>query len=450
MMKYLLLITLLLLNSMVFAQTYVSPGPGTLSMAVADAIDGDVLELVAGGEYTESVAFNFGVITDKAITIKVEGDIPEEKAKLRVITPADGTTTRMFFRVGQGGSLALHDIEFDGTTETVEKAEYLIQFYMGDGGAVTVNTIRVENCWVHDLVDAAIHAGSSDMKGNLIVDSTFVDNCVFERTGTSVYYKYCGANFLSVTNSTFNTISSYGIRVAGPNESAMPDNTPRTIIDHTTWYNIGTEDGREIILLEKGPNLNPWTVSNTICVKQINKDKVAINLKETITDDLAEIYNVCLWDVGTINWRNHPVQDTIYVDPGFADPDNGDFTLPSGSPLLSFGSDGGPIGDPRWGMNASSVTKAGKSSPITFALDQNYPNPFNPATSIAFRMETNGHANLTVFDFLGREIATLVNGNVSAGVHKVTFDASTLPSGIYLYRLKVEGQTLTRKMTLLQ
>jgi hypothetical protein len=317
-------------------------------------------------------------------------------------------------------------------------------------GPANIKMIRVENCYIHDLTSDVIAAGNSDMRGNVIVDSTFVDNCIMENTATSVYYKYAGANFVKVTNSTFHNLNSYGIRIAGPGESNLPNNTPTVVIDHTTWYNIGVgDDQREIIQLEKGPNLNPWTVTNSIFVKQVNKDRTVINLKETTGDALATVTNICLWDVGKINWRSHTVRDTITMDPEFADPDNGDFTLPVGSLILKFGSDGGPIGDLRWATNATSVKRKENALPGEFSLRQNYPNPFNPTTMISFILENAGQTKLTVYDFLGREIAVLVNSKLSAGEHKISFDADKLPSGIYLYCLKSAGQTLTKKMTVL-
>jgi hypothetical protein len=84
-------------------------------------------------------------------------------------------------------------------------------------------------------------------------------------------------------------------------------------------------------------------------------------------------------------------------------------------------------------------------------LKQNYPNPFNPATTIEFTLAERGNVTLKVFDMLGREVATLVDGELNAGVlYKETFDASKLSSGIYIYRLKTEKSSLVRKLMLMK
>ncbi len=75
------------------------------------------------------------------------------------------------------------------------------------------------------------------------------------------------------------------------------------------------------------------------------------------------------------------------------------------------------------------------TNPNKFTISQNYPNPFNPATTIAYDMPFSGTVKLVVFDNIGREVATLVNGNVNAGYYKVAFNASALPSGVYFYKV---------------
>ncbi|HEX7070344.1 MAG TPA: T9SS type A sorting domain-containing protein [Rhodothermales bacterium] len=83
-------------------------------------------------------------------------------------------------------------------------------------------------------------------------------------------------------------------------------------------------------------------------------------------------------------------------------------------------------------------------------LLQNYPNPFQGYTSIAFTLARPEDVRLEVFDAMGRRVGTLVNGHVSAGLHRVAFDAESLPSGVYFYRLLSGNSAQTRLMTLVR
>ncbi len=88
--------------------------------------------------------------------------------------------------------------------------------------------------------------------------------------------------------------------------------------------------------------------------------------------------------------------------------------------------------------------------PHIVRLDQNNPNPFNPSTNIRYFVSQAGHARMTVFDLAGHRVATLVDGPVQAGWHTLRFDASTLPSGMYMYRIESGGQVQTKSMVLMK
>ncbi|HEY3295084.1 MAG TPA: T9SS type A sorting domain-containing protein [bacterium] len=85
-----------------------------------------------------------------------------------------------------------------------------------------------------------------------------------------------------------------------------------------------------------------------------------------------------------------------------------------------------------------------------YSLYQNYPNPFNPTTTIAFDLVRDGPVSLKVFNIVGEEVVTLASGPVQRGHHVVQFDASKLPSGVYLYRLNTGEYTAVRKMLLMK
>jgi hypothetical protein len=107
-------------------------------------------------------------------------------------------------------------------------------------------------------------------------------------------------------------------------------------------------------------------------------------------------------------------------------------------------------GTTRFVIKFASNRLSNSETPIYLSLKQNYPNPFNPTTQITYELPQENNVLLEVFDMAGRQVATLVNQNMSAGTHTVNFDASDLSSGIYMYRLQAGSTVLTRKLTLVK
>jgi hypothetical protein len=103
-------------------------------------------------------------------------------------------------------------------------------------------------------------------------------------------------------------------------------------------------------------------------------------------------------------------------------------------------------------VNADPTTEVAEagSSPEGYILYQNYPNPFNMGTSIRFNLREAGYVSLKVFDLLGREVASLVDGDRSAGEHAVGFNIPSISSGTYFCRLVVNGFVETKSMTALK
>ena len=107
---------------------------------------------------------------------------------------------------------------------------------------------------------------------------------------------------------------------------------------------------------------------------------------------------------------------------------------------------------PRYFTIASSISGSELQGilPSSYALSQNYPNPFNPTTTIQFAIPQPGSVTLTIFDVLGREIASLADGFRNAGIYSVTWNATNVASGIYFYRLNAGTFTATKKLILLR
>ncbi len=96
----------------------------------------------------------------------------------------------------------------------------------------------------------------------------------------------------------------------------------------------------------------------------------------------------------------------------------------------------------------TSIEEDEKPLPGGFTLAQNYPNPFNPETVIRFELPTAGFAKGVVYDILGKEVATLVDGEIPAGEHRLSFNGANLPSGVYIFRLVSGKNSSSIKMLL--
>ena len=123
------------------------------------------------------------------------------------------------------------------------------------------------------------------------------------------------------------------------------------------------------------------------------------------------------------------------------------------APILAAGEGEGPGGDQDFiavGLGGGSAVGSEDVIPGTFGLSQNYPNPFNPSTSISYTIANRQQVVLKIYDLLGSEVATLVNGIQDAGKHEVTWNATGVPSGVYFYRLSTNGFVQTRKLLLLR
>ncbi len=102
------------------------------------------------------------------------------------------------------------------------------------------------------------------------------------------------------------------------------------------------------------------------------------------------------------------------------------------------------------GSTPATLVKAPAQLPGNFTLSQNYPNPFNPSTQIQFSVPRAGFVSLKVYDMLGREVATLVHQELTPSSYSITWNASNVASGVYLYKLDAGNYSVTKKMVLMK
>ena len=149
-----------------------------------------------------------------------------------------------------------------------------------------------------------------------------------------------------------------------------------------------------------------------------------------------------------VPWENKdtPVPGPITVSLTTYVVSSGTFTVPVEvtDPLYGYRVLIRPVGIP------DDVEPTRNMVPHDYALSQNYPNPFNPTTTIDYQISKNSFVTLKVYDSLGREVATLVNKQISPGKYSVKFDGSNLSSGIYFYRLHTGLFVKTKKLFLLK
>jgi len=207
--------------------------------------------------------------------------------------------------------------------------------------------------------------------------------------------------------------------IAGTNTSASPQ-----IID--VWVDVTLPNGATF-----GPVLGPLMNFSLPANFSINRDR-------TLTVSAASpagnyMLNAYLGDYT-------PPSNTIFSEDHmpFSKSSSGDLVPWEGN--LEIVDSGEPFESP---VQAS-------AAPQSFGLLENHPNPFNPATTISFQLPASGAVTLDVFSAAGQKVAQLVNGWREAGSHEVTFDASGMPSGIYLYRLTSGSLQAIGKMMLIK
>jgi hypothetical protein len=149
-------------------------------------------------------------------------------------------------------------------------------------------------------------------------------------------------------------------------------------------------------------------------------------------------------DQFTTSFIDSSITDTTYI---YSDLQNGQHYWWRVKALNSLG--WGDFSEVRTFDIVTSV-KEDNQLPVVFSMEQNYPNPFNPTTTINYQIPDLSFVTLKVYDVLGSEIITLVSEEKLIGSYEVNFNAASLPSGIYLYKLQAGSFVVTKKMVLLK
>ena len=247
-----------------------------------------------------------------------------------------------------------------------------------------------------------------------------------------VRYIHCGISFASQSSSS----QILGIGNASSIDSIIIYWTS-SLVDK--FYDVAPN---QILLIEEGETIVP--VELTSFTAQANNNEVVLNWSTAteINNSGFEINRIKLFSppssLGNMNWN------VIGFVPGFGtttEPKSYSFTDEDISEsnyqyrLKQIDFDGS--------YEYSNIVEVSILKADNFELEQNYPNPFNPATTISFNLQNDSQVSLIIFDVLGQQVTQLINRELEAGRHSINFDASSLRSGVYFYKLRIKNQSGT-------
>jgi hypothetical protein len=398
--------------------------------------EGDTVVFVTSGGYYTSESYL--KVEQPSITLMAAPGL-EEKPVLKT-APNTGRIVRLYqphaWVTGLKFEAYGYKIQVEG-----QNTPYGLQFE--DATGTNLGTVIVEDCEFTDFRLRGIHCDDNNW-----VDTLIVNNCFFNKIGESGMYNSGGGHnigYAKITNSTFYKCGQKGMYIR---EQGM---SPIEVSHCTFFYSDSTLTGR--------------TGNRGVYARNDSSITVRDNIFAQFADYAVQVYGPSPVVEYNLFWlcdstiKNGDDPDMTFPvfndtgDPMFADTSeaNLDLAIALSSVAFEGASDGSNLGDPRWGTwDASGLSDRNTSLPNTYTLDQNYPNPFNPSTTINFSIAEPGNVVLTIFNVLGQEIETLLDEQMRAGKHTVTWSAADHSTGIYFYMVKVNEFESIKKMLLIK
>ena len=295
--------------------------------------------------------------------------------------------------------------------------------------------------WYHLWGSVAINGTNASIDSGHGVTAPMVNPSLryFDVRNNSYFWPQKYVNFVQAYNDTAVTRDSVDIPNGTPNEVKAYLKRKLYLPTFVNAYTQWTAD-----------SLAGKLSSN---VKIANNQNADPGFVASVTNHIDSLI-AYVWKISTgkldIRW-SYP-SNTLYP-PTWPLPENLAYT---NAALQHAGTDGFALGDLNWfptqkaAWLLTDVRSDPSVVPEAYSLTQNYPNPFNPTTQITFNLPKAGNVTLTVYNTLGQQVATLVNGSLGVGSHTVTFNANNLASGVYFYRLNAAAYSSTMKMMLLK
>ncbi|GAB4335601.1 MAG: hypothetical protein Kow0037_15720 [Calditrichia bacterium] len=306
-------------------------GDGTIAAAIAQANDGDIIELVtSGGVYTHSATAS--IYIDKKLTIRARPGLAQKP----IIRNLSGESTVTILQIMPGGSLVLQGVELDGNNNSgIPNAKYLIR--TADIAQVDSfhYSLIVEDCFLHNPTEIWFKAYDYT-----IADTIRFSNCIFDNAPKEGILLKDGVgptvNYIEFENCSFFRAGREAIRTLGTD--------PMMVINHCTFdsISIGSGQNKRMVYPE---GVNNVTITNSIFTNQGGSHSEAIKLYNSSSIDFVDIFNA-----GVVGVSGSPtVGDSLWAfDPLYNDPANMDYRLSVNSPARGRASDGSALGDLRW------------------------------------------------------------------------------------------------------
>ncbi len=284
--------------------------------------------------------------------------------------------------------------------------------------------LLLENCFFRkDYIDALMRQPSSTavipFAENLIPGTIYATNYDMGQLG----YAYNDADYQNISGSTYNSGWSY--RNDGVDIESCLDFS-------SNGYNVGwISSGEWLKFTVNVTQTGIYDISFNLAA-QNSGGKILVAVDGQYLPSTIDVPATGGWQ----NWNSYLIKD-IYLTAG-------QHTL-----MTQFINGGFNFSSMEFTLTTTDV-KEENNIPLTYELKQNYPNPFNPGTTISWQSPISSWQTLKVYDVLGNEVATLVNEYKPAGNYEAIFDASNLPSGIYIYRIMAGDFIQSKKMILIK
>ena len=378
----------------------------TDSVQTSDTTYGHVRQIFAFNADGTPASFNgFKIITADGVTDTLYNSNRGMRTDIdgNILASSFDHLYRINYKTGEGMNRFLYPSGTGGQTLTAPAVDAAGDIFLGP--VIPGNPIQIigsDFSLQGNAVDTSVgYSRTLDVSpdGNTIYWAGYTNNAVFVYNRPDEFSPYTVVDTVmkgfACESMGWNPKTGYLWASSGSNAGGLPNQYPGTTTNYTypTWY---------------AWDVNTWTI------------KDSINWHITDPGEDARPRGIAF----------SPGGDTAYVG--------------------CFGANTYPALQMFVNTGATGVEKDNNPVVNNYKLYQNYPNPFNPTTNIKFAVAKEGHVTLKVYDLLGREVATLVNQEMSTGNYAADFDASKLSSGTYIYTLSVNGVSISKKMMLLK